>query len=612
MLRTIARTLRVSTKAALICATIVGLGVNAADAQARHGIAMYGEPALPPDFVALPYADPGAPQGGRIVFAEVGGFDSLNPYILRGSAPWGVSLLTVQSLLGRSYDEPFTLYGVLAESVATDAARSFVEFTLNPAARFSDGSPVTVADVMWSFETLGTRGHPRYRTAWSKVATMEQTGPLSLRLTFTEPDRELPLILGLRPILSRAQFDTDAAGRDFDASSLEPVIGSGPYVVDQVDPGRAITFRRNRDWWGDALPFFAGQHNLDEIRYEYYGDASVAFEAFKAGLVSVWREPNTARWRDSYDFPAMTDGRLRRVEIPHQRPSGMSGFVMNTRRPLFADPRVREAMILAFDFEQVNATVNGGLEPRIVSYFGNSDLGMRPGPAEPRILALLSPYAATLPTGTLDDITLPVSDGRANRRNRREAARLLAEAGWVPDAAGVLRNASGTPFAFEIVLQQGWSEYQVVANSYISSLQSLGIAATLTVIDPAQYVERTNATDFDMTYMLRPMSLSPGNEQSLYWGSAGVDVPGTRNWAGVDDPAVDAMIATMLEARSRDDFTAAVRALDRLLMAGRYVVPFWYSPVSRLAVEQGLHFPDVLPIYGDWTGFLPEVWWYQE
>ncbi|MCB1396009.1 MAG: ABC transporter substrate-binding protein [Rhodobacter sp.] len=573
---------------------------------------MYGEPALPPDFVALPYADPDAPQGGRIVFAEVGGFDSLNPYILRGSAPWGVSLLTVQSLLGRSYDEPFTLYGVLAESVATDEARSFVEFTLNPAARFSDGSPVTVADVIWSFETLGTLGHPRYRTAWSKVATMEQTGPLSLRLTFTEPDRELPLILGLRPILSRAQFDTAAGGRDFDASSLDPVIGSGPYVVDQVDPGRAITFRRNRDWWGDALPIFAGQHNLDEIRYEYYGDASVAFEAFKAGLVSVWREPNAARWRDSYDFPAMTDGRLHRVEIPHQRPSGMSGFVMNTRRALFADPRVREAMILAFDFEQVNATVNGGLEPRIASYFGNSDLGMRPGPAEGRVLALLAPYAATLPSGALDGITLPVSDGRANRRNRREAANLLAEAGWVPDAAGVLRNASGAPFAFEIVLQQGWSEYQVVANAYISSLQSLGIRASLTVIDPAQYVERTNATDFDMTYMLRPMSLSPGNEQSLYWGSAGVDVPGTRNWAGVDDPAVDAMIATMLEARSREAFTAAVRALDRLLMAGRYVVPFWYSPVSRLAVAQGLHFPDVLPIYGDWTGFLPEVWWYQE
>lgn len=612
MLRTIRRAIADSLKPALVFATILGAGAADAQEPARHGIAMYGEPALPPDLVALPYADPAAPQGGRIVFAEVGGFDSLNPYILRGTAPWGVSLLSVQSLLGRSYDEPFTLYGVLAESVATDEARSYVEFTLNPAARFSDGSPVTVADVMWSFETLGTLGHPRYRTAWSKVATMEQTGPLSLRLTFTEPDRELPLILGLRPILSRAQFDTAAGGRTFDASSLVPVIGSGPYVVEAVEPGRAIIFRRNRDWWGDALPFFAGQHNFDEIRYEYYGDAAVAFEAFKAGLVSVWREPNAARWLDSYDFPAVADGRVRRAEIAHQRPSGMSGFVMNTRRALFADPRVREAMILAFDFEQVNAMVNGGREPRIASYFGNSDLGLRPGPAEGAVRDLLLPFADILPPGALEALDLPVSDGRANRRNLRAAARLLAEAGWQPDDAGVLRDPQGAPFAFEIVLQQGWSEYQVVASAYIGALQALGMSVRLTVIDPAQYVERTNATDFDMTYMLRPMSLSPGNEQALYWAAAGADVPGTRNLAGVRDPAVDAMIARMLEARSREDFTAAVRALDRLLMAGHYVVPFWFSPVSRLAIDRDLHFPDNLPIYGDWTGFLPEVWWYQE
>jgi len=595
-----------------ILLTLQGLAASRATAQAQHGIAMYGEPALPQDFVSLPYANPDAPQGGRIVFAEIGGFDSLNPYILRGSAPWGVSLLTMQSLLGRSYDEPFTLYGVLAGGIETDDSRSFVEFTLRDEARFSDGSPVTIADVMWSFEVLGTQGHPRYRNTWSKIASMQQSGPNSIRFTFNEPDRELPLLLGLRPIMQRAQFDTDAGGREFDLSSLSPVIGSGPYVVASVDTGRSVTFRRNPDWWAADLPFFSGQHNLDEIRYEYFGDSAVAFEAFKAGLVSVWREPNAARWDDNYDFPAVADGRVRRIEVPHQRPSGMGGFVFNTRRPQFSDWRVREALIQVFDFEQINATVNGGHEPRIASYFGNSQLGMQPGAAEEDVLALLQPFAAELPPDALDGYRLPQSDGRSNRRNLRAAARLLNEAGWQADDQGVLRNEQGEAFGFNILLLQGSAEQQAIANSFIDSVQRLGIEARLTIIDAAQYVERTNEFDFDMTYMFRPMSLSPGNEQTLYWGSAGVDQPGSRNWAGVNSQAVDAMITTMVEARSRDGFLAAVRALDRALMAGRYVIPFWYAPNSRLAISQGLHFPNNLPIYGDWTGFLPEVWWYQE
>lgn len=602
---------------AILALTLSALALQApltttAAAQPLHGIAMYGDPALPQDFVSLPYANPDAPHGGRIAFAEIGGFDSLNPFILRGSAPWGVSLLTTQTLMGRSYDEPFSLYGVLAESVETDDSRSFVEFTLRESARFSDGSPVTVADVLWSFETLGTQGHPRYLNTWAKIASMEQTGPLSVRFTFTEPDRELPLLMGLRPIVQRAQFDVASGGRAFDDSSLIPVIGSGPYVVSAVDPGRSITFARDPNWWAADLPFFRGQYNLDEIRYEYFGDAAVAFEAFKAGIVSVWREPNAARWQDNYDFPAITDGLIRRVEIPHQRPSGISGFVFNTRRAQFADWRVREALIQVFDFEQINDTVNGGHEPRITSYFGNSQLGMRPGPAEGAVQALLEPFAADLPPGAIDGYTLPVSDGRSNRRTQRQAARLLNEAGWQADDRGVLRNAEGQAFTFEILLLQGSAEQQAIANSFLEAVQRLGIEARLTIIDAAQYIERTNQFDFDMAYMFRPMSLSPGNEQSLYWGSDGVSQPGSRNWAGVASPAVDALITTMVEARSHDAFVASVRALDRVLMAGRYVIPFWYAPQSRLAISQGLQFPNNLPIYGDWTGFLPEVWWYQE
>ncbi|MCC5968418.1 MAG: ABC transporter substrate-binding protein [Pararhodobacter sp.] len=573
---------------------------------------MYGEPALLPDFVSLPHANPDAPPGGRITFAETGSFDSLNPFILVGTAPWGVNLLSVESLMGRSYDEPFTLYGVLAETVESDDSRSFVEFTLREEARFSDGAPVTVEDVLWSFETLGTEGHARYRGAWTKIASTEVTGPRSIRFTFTEPDREMPLILGLRPILQRAQFDTDAGGRRFAQSSLVPVIGSGPYVVDRFEPGRFVSFRRNPDWWARDLPFYAGQHNFEEIRYEFFGDSAVAFEAFKSGAVSVWRESNAARWADSYDFPAIRDGRVRREEIPHQRPSGMNGFVFNTRRTLFADWRVREALILAFDFERINGLINGGHEPRIPSYFGNSVLGMQPGPAEGRVLELLEPFAAELPPGALEGYALPVSDGAANRRNLRAATRLLADAGWEPDAAGILRNGQGQAFDFEILLRQGAGEIMAIANTYIRALEALGIRARLALIDPSQYVERTNAYDFDMTHFVRLMSLSPGNEQILYWGSDGVEMPGSRNLPGVDSPAAEAMIATLLETDDADVFVAATRALDRVLMAGRYAIPFWYAPEARLAVARGLHFPERLPVYGDWTGFMPEVWWYQE
>ena len=567
---------------------------------------MVGEPALAPDFAHLPHANPDAPRGGRIALAEVGGFDSLNPFILRGSAPWGVQLLTVQSLLGRNYSEPFSLYGVIAQSVETDDSRSFVEFTLRPEARFSDGTPVTVADVMWSFETLGTLGHPRFHGVWNRISAMEQTGPDTIRFTFTEPDRELPLIIGLRPILNRAQFD---AGLPFDQGGLTPILGSGPYTVAAVDPGRSITFRAVPDWWGRDLPFFAGQYNADEIVYEYFGDSAVAFEAFKSGAISVWREPSAARWADSYDFPAVTEGRIMLSEIPHQRPTGMEGFVFNTRRPIFADLRVRQALLLAFDFEQVNQTINAGALPRIPSSFGNSDLAMEPGPAPEPVAALLAPFADTLPADVLDDLTLPQT---TDRRSLRAATALLEEAGWQVGDGGRLRDASGVPFEFEILLPQGNAQYLTAATTYVASLERLGIGARIVQIDPAQYVERTNAYDFDMTTMLRLMSLSPGIEQRLYWGSNGVTTPGTRNLPGVDSPAVDALIDRIVTAETADDFTTAVRALDRVLMAGRYVIPFWYSPVGRLAHQADLHFPDILPIYGDWTGFLPEVWWIAE
>ena len=583
-------------------------GASAPLAEPSYGIAMYGDPALPPDFVSLPYANPDAPKGGRIVFGEGGSFDSMNPFILKGKAPAGLAALTIETLMGRSYDEPFALYGLLAESIETGPNREWVQFTLRENARFSDGAPVTAEDVIYSFELLGTKGHARYQGAWAKIAGMEKVGDRSVKITFNVVDRELPLILGLRPILEKAQWE----GKAFDESSPMVVIGSGPYVVDRFEMGRFVSYAKNPDWWGTDLPFNRGLHNLDEVRYDYFADASVIFEAFKAGDLTSYREGNTAKWASNYSFPAVASGDVVKSEIPHQRPSGINGLVFNTRRPIFADWRVRQALIDAFNFEFINATLNGGIEPRITSYYSNSELGMGTGPATGKVLDLLQPFAADLLPGAIEGYVLPVSDGtEANRAGIRAATDLLAEAGWTVED-GVLKDASGAPFTFDVLLVQGADETQGIVNIYAETLKRLGIALTVTVVDAAQYTERTNVYDFDMTAYIRSLSLSPGNEQMLYWGSAGVTDPGTRNWMGMASPAAEAMIQTMLSSTDRADFVAATQALDRVLTSGRYVIPIWYSRVSRLAHVKALHYPGHLPIYGDWAGFQPDVWWYEE
>lgn len=598
------------TRAGKGLALIVALVVAApAGAEPQHGIAMYGRPALPPDFVSLPYANPEAPKGGRIVFGEPGGFDSLNPWILKGNAPWGLGLHTVETLMGRSIDEPFTLYGLLAESVETDEERSWVEFTLRPEARFSDGSPVTIEDVMWSYETLGTEGHPRYQTVWAKVARMEQTGERSVRFTFDAPDRELALLMGMRPVLKKAQWQ----GKDFTAGTLEVPVGSGPYVVEAFEPGRFIRFRRDPDWWGRDLGFNRGQHNFDEIRYDYFGDGDVVFQAFTAGETTSLRETNARKWQEQYDFAAIRSGEVVKSEIPNQRPSGITGLVMNTRNPVFADWRVREAMILAFNFEFINQTLNGGIEPRITSYFSNSVLGMDHGPAAGKVAELLAPFAADLPPGTLEGYSLPEGDAAraVDRGNLRKAIRLFEEAGWTVQD-GVMKDAVGKPFTFEIVLAAGATETQTIVDIYTEALKTIGITPRVTVVDSAQYTERTNAYAFDMAWYTRSFSLSPGNEQSLYWDSKGVTRPGTRNWMGMASPAAEALIAKLIAAKDYDELIAATQALDRVLTAGRYVIPVWFPKVSRIAHSARLHYPERIPLYGDWPGFQPETWWYED
>lgn len=570
---------------------------------------MYGEPALPADFSALPYANPLAPKGGRIVTGEVGGFDSLNPFILKGRAPFQLSPLTVETLMARSIDEPFTLYGLLAESIETDDDRSWVEFTLREGARFSDGSPVTPEDVLWSFNTLSEQGHPRYRVAADRIAMAEQSGPRSVRFTFSAPDRELPLLLGLRPVLKKAQWE----GRDFATSGLSVVpIGSGPYVVAGFEPGRSIAFRRNPDWWGKDLPFNRGLHNLDEVRVEYFGDGGAMFEAFKAGVLTSYREQNPARWQRAYDFPAMRNGSMVREEIPHHRPSGIYGLAFNTRDPLFADWRVRDALIQAFNFEFINQTVNGGTEPRITSYFSNSPLAMDHGPAEGRVAELLRPYVTELTPDALDAYALPVADGTAaNRLNLRRAMQQLSAAGWEVDGGGTLRNAAGEPFSFELLMPLGSGDLMSAVTIYRQALARIGINMRVTQVDSAQYTERTNRFDFAMTPVTRALSLSPGNEQRLYWGSEEALMRGSRNIMGIRSRAVDDMISTLLAARTTEDFRTAVQALDRALTTGRYVIPLWFADRSRVAHVEGLRHPRTLPVYGDWPGFQPDVWWFE-
>lgn len=595
-----------------ILSSIVGLaGLAVASlswAEPQHGIAMYGEPALPEGFVSLPYANPDAPKGGRIVSGEAGSFDSLNPHIRKGSVPWQLRFLAYESLMGRSWDEPFTLYGLLAETIDVGPEGDWVEFQLNPAAKFSDGSPVTVEDVLWSYETLGTVGHPRYHGAWKKVETAEAVGERGVRFTFNVKDRELALIMGLRPILKKAQWE----GKDFAESGIETIpISSSPYVIEDFEAGRFVSLKRNPDYWGKDVPFRRGTNNVDEIRMEFFADSGVIFEAFKGGAIDTLRETNAGKWADQYNFPAIENGDIIKSVIPHKRPSGMTGFVFNTRREIFKDWRVREALIHAFNFEFINQTINGGSNPRISSYFSNSVLGMEAGPAQGKVKELLDPYIADLLPGALNGYELPVAQDQRNRNNIRAARDLLAEAGWsVKD--GVLTNEAGDPFTFEILLKNSSIENESIINIYTKSLELLGISPKVLRVDSAVHKERSNEYDYDMIYYRWGLSLSPGNEQLRYWGSDGVETPGSRNRMGMSSPAAEAMIEKMLNSESQEDYLAAVKALDRILISGRYVIPIWHSPVSYLAHKKELKFSERLPMYGDWIGFLPDVWWVEE
>ena len=563
---------------------------------------MHGSPRETAGFDHFPYVNPDAPKGGRVTFSMQGSYDSLNPLIVRGEPADGVRDYVYESLLARANDEPFTLYGLIAESVETPPDRSYVEFTLDPRAKFSDGVPVTVDDVIFSHALLRDHGRPNHRSYYKKVIKVEQTGERKVRFTFDQSgDREMPLIMGLMPVLPKHLIDPDT----FETTSLKPLIGSGPYTIDKVDPGKSITFKRDPSYWGRDLPVNRGLYNFDEIRFDYYRDAGSMFEAFKSGLVQFREEDDPTRWTEGYDFPAFRDGRVIKEELPLGTPAGMSALVFNTRRALFADQRVREALIKLFDFEWVNRTLYHAQYARTESYFARSDLSSHGHPADATERALLAPYLAEVKPAIMDgSYALPESDGTGeNREGRRAALQLLEQAGYQLNGGKLVNAATGEPFQFEILAATRVQERLLL--TYAAALKQIGIEAKIRQVDSAQYQRRKQTYDFDMIQYYWPVSLSPGNEESFRWGSEAAVTEGSFNYAGVKSAAVDAMIEAMLKADDEESFISAVRALDRVLLSGDYVVPLFYLPRQWVAHWRELERPTTTPLYG----YQIDGWW---
>jgi peptide/nickel transport system substrate-binding protein len=573
-----------------------------AAAEPRHGLAMHGEPALPADFTHLPYADPDAPKGGRITYAFVGSYDSLNPFIVKGAETtargiWDVSLgnNVFEALLARNRDEAFTLYGLLAESVDVPDDRSSITFNLNPKARFSDGKSVTPEDVMFTVEILREKGRPNYRSWYSKVKSMEKVGEHGVRMVFGDgADRELPLLLGLMPILPKHATDAE----NFDRSTLKPLIGSGPYLMGEVKPGERFTLKRDPNYWGKDLPIKRGFDNFDEIRIDYYRNRSSMFEAFKKGLYDVNAESDPATWRSGYDFPAVKDGRVVKESFETGLPKGMLGFAMNTRRPTFADLRVRKALASLLDFEWLDKNLFFGVYQRNASYFEGSELSSIGVPASDHEKALLAEFPDAVEPAVLDGSYRPaVSDGSgSDRKLLRAALGLLQEAGYELKGNALVNTATGAPLTFELLLKD--REQERVGLAFARTLARVGIKATVRTVDSAQYERRVQEFDFDMIMTSWPASLSPGNEQNYRWSSVQAEVPGSYNYVGAKSPAIDALLKDILAAEKREEFVETVRALDRILISQYYVVPLYFLPEQWVARWTRVDHPEKQSISG--------------
>lgn len=591
---------------------LIGIQIAAAeDREFRHALTLFSDIKYPADFAHFSYVNPQAPKGGRVRFGVVGSFDSLNPYSFKG-APGGAVLN--DALLTSSLDEPSTEYGLVASGVWHPEDRSMVVFRLRPEARFHDGKAMTPEDVIWSMQALRD-AHPQYNAYYKNIATAEQTGEHEVTFTFTmKGNRELPLITGQLPVLPKHWWTgTDAQGRQRNIadSTLETPLGSGAYVAADIKPGASILLKRVADYWGNDLAVNVGQNNFDEIEYIYFRDANVAFEAFKGGQFD-WRSENSSKmWATGYDFPAVKSGRVVKEEITLRQVNGMQSWAMNIRRPKFQDVRVRRALNYAFDFEWANQNLFYGQYIRSRSYFNNSDMEAKglPSPAE---LALLEPLKDQLPAEVFTtEYTNPVNDSPQNRRkNLREAAKLLAEAGWQVTQDGgksILKNAQGETLTIEFLLDSPL--FERVALPYQQQLELLGIGVTVKTVDSAQFERRTQTFDFDIMVGSWGQSLSPGNEQREFWGSESAKRDGSRNYVGIANPAIDALIEKLVLAPDRESLVTACKALDRALIWNHYVVPMWFIPYQRTARWNRFGRPENLPTLS--TGF-PTIWWWDE
>jgi peptide/nickel transport system substrate-binding protein len=604
--------------ASILLAVLASLSCNdVSHAEPRHAIAMHGEPALPADFSHFRYVNPDAPKGGRLVQGVLGTFESINPFIARGLVAQGmraplvsnvniISGQVIESLMARSYDEPFTLYGLVARTIDTDEARSYVTFELDPAARFSDGKPVTPDDVIFSWQLLRDKGRPNHRFYYSKVANAQVIGTHGVRFDLAgSNDRELPLILGLMPVLAQHAVNVDT----FEDPSYSPPVGTGPYTVSKVDAGKSVTLTRNKDYWGRDLPVNRGFWNFDEIRYDYYRDSNAHHEAFKRELFDVRAENDPSRWQTGYDFPAVHNGRVVKDTFSSGLPKPSFHFVFNTRRAIFADSRVREALGLLFDFEWANHNLFFGLYRRAASFFEDSELSAYRRPADARERALLARFPNAVRADVLEGTwSLPVTDGSGRDRNTvRRAIELLNAAGYELRGTELVERRSGKPFTFEITVANRTEavDEERLARLYASNLKRIGVNATVRLVDAIQFETRRIAFDFDMILNRWDQSLSPGNEQAFYFGSAAASENGSRNYMGVESPAVDALIDQLIKAKERADVVATTRALDRVLISGFYTVPLFYSPEHWVARWSKVAHPRETSL----MGYLPETLW---
>ncbi len=560
----------------------------AEDVYRAHGIALHGKPKYPGDFKNFDYINPNAPKGGEMRVGEIGTFDTLNPYTIKGNAAFWVGFLVHGNLMVKAEDEPFTSYAWIAKSIAMPKDRSWVEFELDPRAKFSDGSPITVEDVIFSFDVLRAKGLPFFRFYFRDVIEVKKTGPRAVRFLLKKSDnRELPLIIaGDLPILSKAYWEK----RDFDQTSLDIPVGSGPYRVKRVVPGRTMIYERIKDYWARDIPTMKGHYNFDVWHVDYYLDATVAREALKAGEYDYRLENTASAWATAFNIDAVKTGDFLLKSINHHRPAGMQAFAFNIRRPMFQDPRTRRALAYAFDFEWTNKNLFYGQYKRTKSFFENSDMAARGLPTG-RTKEILEKYRGKIPDSVFTTpYSVPAYDGSGQiRSGLRQAIKLLREAGWTFKGRELVNAKTGKPFKFEILMSS--PAFERIVLPFVRNLKRLGITANLRLVDQSQYINRVRRFDFDMIVSVWGQSESPGNEQREMWSGASAKRVGSRNYIGIQDPVIDELVELIIAAPDRKELVARTKALDYVLLSHNYVIPQWHLNSDRYAIWNKFGWP---------------------